>query len=189
MKTSMHLDIDEKIAAILDEEPLRAGELAARVAKKTGIRVKEVAARIQHLLLANVLRVTDWDDCLELVPELECTVCHCTQERACPSGCSWAHRAGEVPLCSECDGLEQEIATHLREAFPLPETRAELLKRFGDHDQVEGNEALFGRALGHAVVRGLLISPAELEPFTVPEKPAAKRQKKPARRATAGARS
>ena len=36
--------------------------------------------------------------------QLACRICGCTDDRACPGGCSWISR--EPPLCSSCVGAE-----------------------------------------------------------------------------------
>lgn len=49
----------------------------------------------------------EWDDEDEQ-PERRCTVCGCTDDRACPGGCSWAQLNPNV--CSACwDKSEAEI--------------------------------------------------------------------------------
>lgn len=40
----------------------------------------------------------------EAMPVQRCRVCGCTDDRACPGGCSWA----EPGLCSQCVGKEVE---------------------------------------------------------------------------------
>ena len=39
-----------------------------------------------------------------------CRGCGCTDERACPEGCSWV----EPDLCSECAELEPDVPTNLQ---------------------------------------------------------------------------
>lgn len=41
-------------------------------------------------------------------PVLECTMCGCTDERACPGGCWWVHGPLDDPLCSGCARLARE---------------------------------------------------------------------------------
>lgn len=44
----------------------------------------------------------------EPVDDLACQVCGCTEDAACPGGCSWASLS--PPICSSCSGEDAEPA-------------------------------------------------------------------------------
>lgn len=56
---------------------------------------------------------------------LACTVCGCTDDRACPGGCYWARR--DPPLCSAC----VEIASEMLDADDIRDGSAGF---FGNQD-------------------------------------------------------
>jgi len=41
-----------------------------------------------------------------------CRVCGCTDDHACPEGCSWVDR--DHTLCSACEGTTADVVYHLR---------------------------------------------------------------------------
>ena len=47
---------------------------------------------------------------------MKCHVCGCTQDRACPVGCGWAHKHGEEPLCSVCAEFLDELREYIERA-------------------------------------------------------------------------
>lgn len=71
---------------------------------------------------------------LQLRPPRSCSVCGCTDDRACPGGCAWV----ADDLCSACE----DFALH----NPLPAGEWE----FGDDDQDAGEQPACALCLGPA---------------------------------------
>jgi hypothetical protein len=42
-----------------------------------------------------------------------CRICGCTQFNACPGGCGWVHRSGELPLCTVCANFAEQLQEYV----------------------------------------------------------------------------